>query len=179
MKSRTKPIVNLMHVLCWMIFFGLCVQTGSILYSFLVSLFINYNAAKNLYLGLNLFDVENFSLRHYSAIVSAIITLWALKAFLFYQAIKIFLKINLAHPFSVKVAALIRKMSVVALIIGLLALALRGYVDWLIGKGVQVSNLPQYINGGIDFVFFAGIIFVISLVFRRGIEIQSENELTV
>jgi hypothetical protein len=34
-----------------------------------------------------------------------------------------------------------------------------------------------YITG--EFVFMAGLIFVISQIFRRGVEIQSENDLTV
>jgi hypothetical protein len=30
-----------------------------------------------------------------------------------------------------------------------------------------------------DFIFIAGLVFIISQIFKRGVEIQSENELTV
>ncbi len=33
--------------------------------------------------------------------------------------------------------------------------------------------------GSSEFLFMAGIIFIIALIFKRGVEIQSENELTI
>ncbi|MFT3911662.1 MAG: DUF2975 domain-containing protein [Ferruginibacter sp.] len=179
MKSKTKTILAIMHVLFWIIFIGCCIKTGSILYSFFVSLFINPVAAKNLYMELNLSDLKAYSITHYSIMLSLVIVLWAMKAYMFYQVIKIFLEINLVHPFSKSVATLISKISYIALIIGVLSLALTSYSATLTNEGVSLNMLTQHINGGAWFMFFAGIIYIISLVFKRGIEIQSENELTV
>jgi|SRR6185436_9356515 len=178
-KTRTNGVLTVMHILAWVIFVGLCIKTGAILYSFFVSLFINPVAAKDLHLGLDLSELKEFSIEHYSVMVSFVVVLWALKAYMFYQVIKIFLYVNLAKPFSSNVALLISRISYVALTIGILAVGMNGYSKWLVKKGVVLHTLPEYISGGAEFLFFAGIVFIISLVFKKGIEIQSENELTV
>src|SRR5262245_7913052 len=104
MKSKTKNLFSVMNVLTWIVFIGLCIETGAILYSFFVSVFINAEGAKNLYMGLNLFELKSFDIGHYSALMSIIIFLSALKAYIFYLVIEIFLKINFVHPFSTKVS---------------------------------------------------------------------------
>ena len=111
--------------------------------------------------------------------VFLIVIMWSLKAFIFYFIIKIFLKINLVHPFSSEVAAFIFRISYVAFAFGILAAAANEYCEWLSGKEVALNNLPDYLKGGPEFLFMAGIIFFIAEVFLRGIEIQTENELTI
>jgi hypothetical protein len=168
-----------MNILAWIIFIGLCIKTGAILFSYFVSLFINEEGAKNLHLGLNLYDLKKFSFDHYSTLVSFIILSSALKAYMFYLVIEIFLKINFVNPFSSKVALLIQRMSYIALAIGIFGIAGGGYNQWLIKKGVTIPGLQDYLGGAAEFLFFAGIIFFIAQVFNKGIEIQSENELTI
>lgn len=178
MKKKTHELLLVMQVLTWFIFIGLCIKTGAILISFFVSEFINPAAAINLYLGLNLSSLKEFSNMHYSIIVLLTIMLSVLKAFMFYVVIKIFLKLNLVQPFSTDVSLLIKRISYVALVIGLLGVIATEYAKWLTKQGVSLNALPEN-TGGAEYLFFAGIIFIISLVFKRGIEIQTENELTV
>lgn len=179
MKIATKQVLRILHIVSWIIFIGLCIKTGSILYSFFVSLAINAESAKNLHMGLDLSDLYGFSTRHYVTIVSYIIVLSALKAYIFYLVIKIFLKINFVQPFSTDVSLLISKISHVALGIGILTVVANGYTSWLTKKGVTFSDLEQYLGGAGEFLLLGAIIFIIAQVFKKGIEIQSENELTV
>jgi hypothetical protein len=179
MKTSTKQILKVMNVLSWIIFIGLCIRTGAIIYSFFVSLFFDPVSAKDLYVGLNLSDIKEFDTMHYLTLVLLIIFLSTLKALLFYRVIKIFMKINFVQPFSTEVVQLITKISYIALTIGMLTIAAACYALWLSGKGVVLKTLLSYLGGGPEFLFLAAIVFVISLVFKRGIEIQSENELTV
>jgi hypothetical protein len=179
MKTKPKQILAIMNIIIWIIFIGLCIKTGAILYSFFVSLFINPVGATNLYLGLNLSELHNFSIWHYATLVSLIILLSGLKAYVFYLVIRIFLKINIVHPFSTDVALLISGISYVSLGIGILTLAANGYTEWLINEEVVFPDLQAYLGGGVEFLLFAGVIFFIAQVFKKGIEIQYENELTV
>jgi len=179
MKTKTKKILTIMNIISWVVFIGLCIKTGAILYSFFVSLFINPVAASNLHLGLNLSNLYRFNISHYATIVSLIIFLSGLKAYLFYLLIKIFLKINFVHPFSTEVSLLISRISYVALGIGILTLAGNSYCEWLTKQGVVFPDLQVYLGGDDEFLLLGGIIFVIAQVFKKGIEIQSENELTV
>jgi hypothetical protein len=179
MKSSTKLILAMLHVIAWIVFLGLCVKTGAIAYSFFVSLAINHEGAKNLYLGLNLSGLYNFDTGHYVTVAAFIIVLSALKAYLFYLAIRIFQKINLVNPFSEDVSLLISRIGYLAVGIGILTVIANKYCDWLVKKGVAFPDLQSVLSGAGEFLLLGGIIFIIAQVFKRGIEIQTENELTV
>lgn len=175
MTSKTSFILKTMNIVFWIIFIGLCIQTGAILISFAVSLFVNSEGAGDLYNGLNLSELLAFDMGHYISVVSLLISITALKAYLAYLVVKIFLKFDFSQPFSRKVSLLISQISHVALAAGVLAMLAGSYTRWLMKKGVTIP-LSWESN---EFLFLAGIIFIIAQVFKKGIEIQSENELTV
>ena len=173
---ETNKIMKVMNIIFWIIFIGLCIKTGAILISFLVSVFVNPEAAKDLYFGLDFFDVYNNDLHRYVNVLSFVVVLTGMKAYIAYLAIKLFSKFDLNHPFNENVAALISKISYYALSIGLVALIADQYSDRLIKRGAEMSPIDW---GAQEFLFFAGIIYILALVFKRGVEIQSENELTI
>ena len=175
MTTKTTFILKAMNIIFWVIFIGLCIKTGAILISFLISLFINSDGAKNLYLGFNLFDLFTFDKLHYCFIVSFIILLTGLKAYMAYLVVKIFLKFKFSSPFKTTVTSLISKISYVALGTGILAIISSVYSDWLIKKGIPISHDW----GSDEILFFAGVIYIVAQVFKKGEEIQTENELTV
>ncbi|MBG6132016.1 ABC-type multidrug transport system fused ATPase/permease subunit [Aquimarina sp. EL_43] len=172
---ETKQVLNAMKIISWVIFIGLCIKLGAILISSTISLFVNEEAAENLYLGLDLSNLYSFSIQYYIMLLSLIISILAFKVYMFYLVIKIFSKIDFDKPFTPAVAHLISSISYVSLWIGLLAYFATRYSKRLLKKGVVF----EYDFGSSEFLFMAGIIFIIALIFKRGIEIQSENELTI
>ena len=180
MKTKTKQILNVLKVVSWVIFFGLCIQTGAIIFTFMYS-FFNPLVAQNLHLGLDLSNLYNVDIRNYSFIVSCLIILSGLKAIIFYLVVKIFLTIDFQSPFTLKVASLLARISYVAFAVWILSFISNAYADWLIKNVIEISelNLRNYLGGGSEFFFLGMIVFVISQVFKRGIELQSENELTI
>jgi len=179
MKPTTKLILTILHVIAWIIFLGLCIKTGALLYSFFVSLAISPEGAKNLYMGLNLSELYDFDKVHYIALASLIVVLSALKALLFYFVVRIFLKINLVNPFSKDVSLLISKIGYLSLFIGIVTVFANKDCDWLVKQGVSFPDLQSVLGGAGEFLLLGAVIFIISQVFKRGIEIQTENELTV
>ncbi|MDT7833069.1 DUF2975 domain-containing protein [Flavobacteriaceae bacterium S356] len=177
--KKTKKIILAMNIIAAIIFIALCAKTGAILYSFCVSLFGNSEGAGNLYLGLNLSDLYNFDITYYTFMGAFIIIISGLKAYLFFSVIKLFSRTNIEQPFSETIASLIKKMSFVAFTIGLFAAIAVKYSEWIADKGVELNTLFEYISGGEEFVFFGGILFMIWVVFKKGIEMQTENELTI
>jgi len=172
---KTKQILKTMYIISWIIFIGLCIKAGAMIISFFVSLFVNELAAENLYLGLDLSNLYEFKLLHYILIMSLIILINMLKAYLFYVVIKIFIAIDFDNPFDNSVARLISRISKYALLTGLVALLANTYSLWLINQSVF---LP--LNWGTsELLFMAGIIFIISYLFKRATEIQEENKLTI
>ncbi len=120
----------------------------------------------------NLFELD---LWQYTGYLSFWIAILLSKAYMAYLAIKIFDKINLDNPFSEKVATLIVKISHAALGAGIIAIIAQGHTEWLAKQGFDV--ITNW-NGG-QFLFLAGIIYMIAQIFKRGIQLQQENELTI
>ncbi len=174
MKTSTKKILEVLKVFAWIIYIGLCIEAGAIIISFIVSLF-NQEAVAKLYLGQDLTEVYNSGLWKYLATNSFLIALPALKAYMFYLVIQLLSGINLEQPFSQSVGSLLQRISRVALEIGILAILLNGYAKWLLKNGTQFD----YDGSSTEFLFLAGIVFVIAQIFKRGLELQDENELTV
>src|ERR1044072_3085102 len=108
MKRTKKVSLTILHVISWIIFLGLCVETAAIIYSFFVPLAINPEGADNLYMKLNLSNLYNFDKGYYIVLVSSIIVVSSLKSLLFYFVVKIFLKINLVKPFRRRIPVDIR-----------------------------------------------------------------------
>lgn len=175
MSISPTVILKTMHFIFWVIFIGLCIKTGSILFSFIVSIAVNPIAAADLYRGLDLSGLYGFGLMHYSILVALLVILTALKAAIGYWAVKIFLEMRIEKPFSPVVHRIIRIISQISVAAGLLALIGSAYSGWLRKAGVTT---PLYWPYG-EILFFAGIIYLISLVFQKGIDLQSENDLTV
>ncbi|WP_205503082.1 DUF2975 domain-containing protein [Rufibacter psychrotolerans] len=179
MKTKAQLIFTTVNVLFWIVFLGLCIKTGALLISFFVSLFINPQGAQNLHLGLDLFSLLAFDRWHYVSMVSLVIALSAVKAHMAYLVIRLFLQLNPRQPFNIHAAALISQISELALGAGILAILANAYAKWLLKKGIDLQSLSQYLDNGGEILFLAGIIFVIAQIFKKGVELQSENELTV
>jgi len=174
MKTRTESILLVMNVLAWVAFFALMVKAGAYLFSYVMTI-INPEAVKNFYAGLSLFDLKQFSFWHYTLLVALMVAVPALQAYIAYLIIKLFSKIKLTNPFTVDVAAIMEKISQVILGTWVVVLIYDLHIYWLMKK-VQGLQL-QYVSG--EFIFLAGVVFVFAQIFKRGVEIQSENELTV
>jgi len=175
MTTTDSTVLKVMNVIFWIMFIGLCIKTGAILISFLVSLFVNPEASKNLYMGLNLFDLHSFNKLYYIHTVTLMVALTGLKAYIAYLVVKVFLKFKLSKPFSSNLTELFSKISHYALGAGVLALIASGYSERIFKKGIDIPISW----GGEEILFFAGVIYILTLVFKKGSELQTENDLTV
>jgi hypothetical protein len=171
---KTEKIHFALTLISWVVFIGLLIQTGAIIISFSVSI-TNAEAAKDLFLGLDLYDLRLFSFRHYVIAVFLMINIVLLKAYAAYLSIKLLTKIKLSNPFKDKIASLIEKISYVVLVIGGTVIVASAQNDWLAKNGVHT---PFHLDPG-GILLLAGILFIVAHIFKRGVLIQSENELTI
>ena len=172
---KTTLILKIMNILFWIVFIGLCIETGALLVSFFLRLFGNPEISQNLYLGLDIQNVYEFNLENYIGVASFLIALTAMKAYLAFLVVKLFMKFDLNYPFNEKAASLISEISYYALSIGIVAIIADNYGERIVKQGIKL----QIDWGAEQFLFFAGIIYIIALVFKKGVEIQNENELTI
>ncbi|MBK9566828.1 MAG: DUF2975 domain-containing protein [Saprospiraceae bacterium] len=178
MSKKNDLVLDVLNVVSWIIFIGLCVEAGALIFNFVYTLFRPI-ATHNVYKGLDLADMYQNQFYHYVGIMSFAIVLSLLKAYLFYLVVKIFMKLNLVKPFSIEIAKLIEKISYEAFTIAIVSTVAHQYTERLIESGYQVSLIEEYWDNIAAFMMMAAIVFVISRIFNKGIEIQNENDLTV
>ena len=170
MSKKNDLVLDVLNVVSWIIFIGLCVEAGALIFNFVYTLFRPIATHNDMY--------QN-QFYHYVGIMSFAIVLSLLKAYLFYLVVKIFMKLNLVKPFSIEIAKLIEKISYEAFTIAIVSTVAHQYTERLIESGYQVSLIEEYWDNIAAFMMMAAIVFVISRIFNKGIEIQNENDLTV
>ena len=172
--TKTEQILSVMKILAWVAFIGFMIQAGAILVSFGVS-FVNPLAAKDLYQGMNFYNLRQFSIWEYTNAVSFTVAIAGMKAYIAYKVIKILSKINLVNPFKMEVAKQLERVSYLLFATWLIGTLSSAHMSWLMKRtgelfGTSVST---------EFLFMASLVFIISQIFKRGVEIQSENDLTI
>lgn len=172
--SKTENILMVMKVLAWLAVAGFIVQAGAILISYGVS-WVNPDGARNLYNGLDLYKLRQLNFNYYTSVVSFMVALLLLKSFVWFLVTRTLSKISLSNPFTMDVARRLEKISYVLMGTWIVGVLSNIYSNWLLKKTGQLFE-----STSVDELFFmAGLVFIISQVFKRGVEIQSENELTV
>ena len=174
MHSRTGQILIVMKVIAWLAYIGFSIQAGSIIISFIVSC-VNPESAKNLYKGLNMYNLLRYNFTYYTLQVSFTVLVLAMKSYVCHYVIKTLSGLTLSNPFTIEVAQTLEKISYVLLGTSVAGLLGNAYSSWLLKK------TGEQFGGGItqEFLFMAGLVFVIAQIFKRGVEIQTENDLTV
>jgi hypothetical protein len=176
MHARTKNILRILTILSYVAMFGYIVQFGSQLISVVVS-FFNPDAAGDIYMSsLGLYDLRQHSVTMFLSVMSFVLILSAINAYIWYWVVRLLSNLNLQNPFSRKVAAILERIGFALLGIWIVSLIGDQFVH-------QLSKNTGFAIGRIgrmnEYLFIAGIVYIISQVFKRGVEMQEENELTI
>ncbi len=167
-----------MEVVAWIVFVGLCVESGALITNFTISLF-KPEIISRLYQKLNLMNIYQQNQWSYYCTYSVIISLAILKSYLFYVLIQLVAKLDLNNPFSTFVADKISTISHITFSLGIMSYVTQQSLENFLGENYDAKNMNDFFVDSQAFIMMAAIIYVISIIFKRGIEIQTENELTV
>lgn len=173
-QTTTEQVLSVMPILAWVAFIGFAMEAGAVLVSYGVSC-INPQAAKNLYKGLDLYDLRQSDFRSYTLFITFLVILSVLRSLISFQVIKTLSKFNLKNPFTMEVAKRLEKISYIALWTWVVTLLSDAYTGWLLKKTGRLYG--NWLSG--EFIVMVVLVFIIAQVFKRGVEIQSENDLTV
>ena len=177
MKIKTETILSVSKYLALLGAVWYSVLCGSQLTTLIAS-FINPDWAKRTYeVDLNLFSIREHSIWFYVFAICLTAAVSALKAIIWFVVFDLLLKLKLQTPFSPAVEKKLERIAYLLLGVWIVSsIFWKTYIYYLFNAtGIQ---LPPN-NTGDEYLFLAGIIYIISQVFKRGIEIQEENELTV
>ncbi len=177
--SKTNNFVfKGLHIVAWIIFVGLCIDAGGLLVNFFFSM---YKPAfvQNLYQKLDLSEMYENSKLAFFGIYSFILSISILKACLFYIVIRLMHKMDLSKPFNIYVSRQISQISYNTLLIGLLSYIARQLAKNLTNNGFVTDNLNQFWADSQAFILMGAVIYIIATIFKKGVDIQNENDLTV
>lgn len=167
-----------LYSVAWLIFVGLSIEAGGLLVNFFFSLY-NPEFIQNLYQKLDLIEMYQNSKLAFFGIYSFILIIAVLKAGLFYAVIKLMHKMDLSKPFNTFVAKQILQISYYTLSIGFLSYIARQIVKSLHHHGFVPNNLNQFWADSQAFILMGGVVYIIAIIFKKGIALQTENDLTV
>jgi len=102
-----------------------------------------------------------------------------LKAYLFYVVILLLMKLDLLKPFNRFTARKITEISYITFNIGIISYIAREVSRNLQHHGFDIDILDQFWADSKAYILMAAVIYVIAVIFTRGVELQDENDLTV
>jgi hypothetical protein len=173
--SQTNNIVfTALKIVSWVIFVGLCIEAGGLIVNFIFSIF-KPEIVKNLYQKLDLSEMYKDSRLTFFGVYSFILVIAILKAYLFYIVIRLMHKMDLKKPFNTYVARQITLLSYYTLSIGVLSYIAKQSPH----HGFVIDNVNQFWEDSQAFILMGAVIYVIATIFKKGIELQNENDLTV
>jgi hypothetical protein len=167
-----------LYVIAWLIFVALSIEACGLIVNFFFSLY-KPEFVHNLYQKLDLTEIYKSSRLAFFGIYSFILIISISKACLSYIVIRLMHKMDILKPFSRFVSSQISQISYYTLSIGLLSYIARQLVKNLMHHGFVSDNLNQFWVDSEAFIFMGAVIYIIATIFKKGVEIQTENELTV
>ncbi|MFN3754710.1 DUF2975 domain-containing protein [Flavobacterium sp.] len=177
--SKTNNIIFWgLYIVAWLIFVGLSIEAGGLIVNFVFSLY-NPEFVQNLYQKLDLIQMYKDSKLAFFGVYSFILIISILKASLFYIVVKLMHKMDLSKPFNTFVSKQILQMSYFTLFIGLLSYIGQQLVKSLKHYGFVPDNLSQFWADSQAFILMGAVIYIIAVIFKKGVDIQNENDLTV
>lgn len=167
-----------LYIVAWLIFVGLSIEAGGLIVNFFFSLHMP-EFVQNLYEKLDLSEMYKSSRLAFFGIYSFILTISILKACLFYIVVNLMHKMDLSKPFNTFVARQIKLISYYTLSIGLLSSIASQLAINLMHHGFATDNLNRFWTDSQAFILMGAVIYIIATIFKKGVDIQDENDLTV
>lgn len=172
--SKTTFILKAMRVIAWIAFIGFLIQGLAIL-GLTIFTSIKNIGAEDFYDHADLSVLFDYSEFQFIVFNSFVVIGYILKALVWFFVIKTLTQFNLNQPFTMNVIGRLEQISVVSLGVWIISMIANGHQNYILHRTGEFFG--EKATG--EFLFMAGLVFVISQIFKRGIEIQAENELTV
>lgn len=181
-RITTKHILLLLYILAWIIFIGLCMEAGGILFNVFYTLFVKPVGAQFFWNKMDLSGLYLADKGYFITITTLMSIVAILKAILFYVIIRTIhhRKLDFVQPFTRALPRFISTLSWLAIGIGIFSIWGTNQSKWLLTKSISLPDIQKMGFGGADVWFFMGVtLIVIAQICKRGVEIQTENELTI
>jgi cytochrome c biogenesis factor len=180
-KIGATLILRVLQILSWIIFIGVCADAGGIIFNTVYALYKPI-AAKYAWNGMDLSALYSYDKGQFITQMTLVSIAAVLKALIFYMILKLFhdKKFSFSKPFNMEITGVIFKIAYCCLGAGIFSFWGVKYAAWLKSLGITMPETETMRIGGADvWIFMAVTLLVIGQVFKKGTELQSENDLTV
>lgn len=177
MKTKTEIVLTVLKYLALLGSIGFSIECGAQLVFFVTS-FVRPELAVRVYkANAEWIQVSNFSIIYFSIGMTLVILISVFKATIWYLIFVLLQKIQIHTPFSMAVTKRLEMLAYLLLAIWIFSgIFLKTYFHYLAAdSGINL----QIMESADEYFFIAGIVYIISQIFKRGIEMQEENQLTV
>ena len=180
--EKSSFVLNILKIVLLIVFVGLMITTVFLFAVFIISLFkIDTDFVKSVKITLPNFkgkfsDLKGYGTAFFSVLMFLITVFSFLQTYLVSLVIKILQKLNLQHPFSAEIAKMIDQIVKLAVVLAFGSIFVSAFSGFLLGESTVQFELG---SGNLNFLIFAAIIYIIGIIYKKGIELQSENELTI
>ena len=178
MKQTNTFVFISVKIVAWLIFVGLCIEAGALIVNFVYSIFKPEIVGK-LYQKLDLQEMYQLSKWVFFSMFSFVLVVSLLKAYLFYLVILLVTKFDLSKPFNEFVSEKISQISYFTFSIGFVSYIARQTGKNITNKGIDTQMLNQFWVDSQAFILMSAVIYIIAIIFKKGIDLQNENDLTV
>ena len=178
MSKRNNFVFKGLHIVAWVIFVGLCIEAGGLIVNFIFNL-VKPEFVQNVYQPLDLTEMYKDNKWAFFGIYCFILFISILKALLFYIVIRLMHKMDLKKPFTTFVSDQFLQISYYTLAIGLFSFIARQIAKNLMHHGFVTDSLNQFWIDSQAFIVMGAVVYIIATIFKKGIDIQNENDLTV
>lgn len=176
MSNNSIYIFKGLQILAWIIFVGLCIEAGGLMVNFFFHLY-NPDILHLLYMKLDISKLLQTDNYLFYLVFSAILTIAILKARLFYIIILLLNKLDLSKPFTGIITKNIFQLSYITCTIGGISYLFRLFAKNKLQN--YADQLDPFWESGQAFILMAAILYILGSIFKRGMELQNENELTI
>lgn len=175
---KTKNFVYWgLYSIAWLIFICLLIDAGTLIVNFFSTL-IWPMLDQTGYYRIDLSESYNNNIIAFYTSYSFELGISILKAYLFYIVIRLVHKMDLAKPFNTFVSKQILQISFYTISVGLLSLIAKQSTKRLL-QGFESEALNHFWVDSQAFIIMGAVIYIIATIFKKGVDIQNENDLKV
>lgn len=179
-KFSSSKILKVLLVLSYIVFVGVLVNAGTYIVTTVLPFVVSEATIPKLWDASGLYELFKVNKNYFLVLSVFLVIIGVLKAVMFYLTVDLLQnkKLDLSQPFNAAVGKFMFNLSYLSLAIGLFSYWASEYKQCVVSQGFLLPANDHF--GGADVWLFMGLIlYVVAHIFKRGIEIQSENELTV
>ncbi len=185
MKTKTEKILNILRVVAWVGYVGWLLIFGAVI----IMSFFGLLSSSAEFTKLPVINIDNLEItfqtmkekypNHFIVYVGFMIVETFLVLKIWEVSKNTLSNINIQSPFSQEMARKIEKISWLIFGIWLIEIFGNFYNKYFLIMIDGGNELEFKLSTGFSYLYMAGIIYLISQIFKRGVELQEENELTV